>query len=345
MDDRLTQMRRVLRASGPGALLVSNIENVRYLSGFSGSSACAVITPRNATLVTDGRYREQAGRESPSWDIVIYEKDLIEAIARLLSGDGEIGFEVTASYDFHEKLSSALGDKTVLKPAHGLVEELRARKTSAEVGSIRDALSCAWTAFDLVVPLIVPGVSERRVAAELDYRMMLAGADRPAFDTVVASGPNSSMPHAGISDRVIEERDLVVVDFGASKDGYCSDSTRTLVVGEPDERQREVLEAVTGAQREAIAALEPGMAASEADRVARACLERIGFGANFSHSLGHGVGLEVHELPTLAPRSKDVLRPGMVFTVEPGVYIAGWGGARFEDVVHMTEDGPTVLSG
>jgi Xaa-Pro aminopeptidase len=174
--------------------------------------------------------------------------------------------------------------------------------------------------------------------------MMLSGADGPAFDTVVASGPNSSLPHAGISDRSLAEGDLVVIDFGARKDGYCTDTSRTIVLGEPNSQQQHLLDSVKEASDAALAVLKPGIQASEVDQVARKVIADKGLADNFSHGLGHGAGLEVHEKPTLSTVSKDVLQPGMVFTIEPGIYIEGWGGVRLEELVLMKADGIEVLS-
>jgi Xaa-Pro aminopeptidase len=344
LHDRLTGTRLGLASQGLSALAVTKMENVRYLSGFAGSSAVAIITSDRSVLVTDGRYREQAGAQSPSWEVVIYSTNLFESVAGVLSGASEVGLETTASYEFHSGLADALDRSAVVKPTRNIIEELRKIKDAGEIGSIRAALHCAMVAFDDVAPLIKPGITERSLSAELDYRMMMAGADGPSFDTVVASGPNSSMPHAGITDRALRDGDLVVVDFGARKDGYCSDTTRTLVVGTPSDRQSELMEAVKGAQSAALEALAPGALASDIDGVARAFLEERGLGVAFSHGLGHGVGLEVHEMPTLSSRSKDTLVPGMVFTVEPGAYIPGWGGARFEDLALITSGGHEDLS-
>ncbi|MCG2795678.1 MAG: aminopeptidase P family protein, partial [Actinomycetia bacterium] len=244
----------------------------------------------------------------------------------------------------YRKLKEALPGTCGLEPALGVVEGLRSRKSQGEVRLIREALHCAARAFGEVFPLVEPGITERELAAQLDYRMMLAGADGPAFDTVVASGPNSSLPHAGITDRALAAGDLVVIDFGARKSGYCSDTTRTLVLGQPDEVGRRVLMAVSGALEAALAALRPGVRARDVDLAAREHLEQCGFGGSFLHGLGHGVGLEVHEKPSLSRKSSDVLEPGMVFTVEPGVYIEGKCGARIEEMVIMTESGFEIMS-
>jgi len=344
MHHRVSRLRNALDEKRLEALIISEIENVRYLTGFTGSSAVAVVSKDDSVLITDGRYREQARIEAPQWETVVYTGDLAKSISSVLEGVESPGFEVTASFDLIERLREALTSRSTLLPTRGIVEELRERKDEQEISLIRQALDCAGKAFAETLPLVKPGNTEREIAAELDYRMMLSGADGAAFETVVASGPNSSLPHAGITDRVLEEGDLVVVDFGARKSGYCTDTSRTLVLGEPDPRQHAIFETVKEAGDAALSALKAGLPASEADGAARKVVADSGFADSFSHGLGHGVGLEVHEKPVLSSSSKDVLRPGMVFTVEPGIYIEGWGGVRLEEMVLLTSSGVQVLS-
>lgn len=341
--ERLGRLRDIMEESRLGALLVTGIENVRYLTGFTGSSAALVITTEDDWLVTDGRYREQAAGETVC-NVVIFDDAMTTSIARLLEGITIVGFEEDIPFGLYLKLGEALGDSCELEPTIGLVEELRSLKDASEVDLITGAIHCADVAFSQARHMIRQGVSERELAAELDYRMMLAGADGPAFDTVVASGPNSSLPHAGITDRILAPGDLVVIDFGARKRGYCSDVTRTVPLGHPDEIGCRVLEAISGALRASLTALQPGVRARDVDLAARQHIEEFGFGENFPHGLGHGVGLEVHEKPSLSSKSTDVLQPGMVFTVEPGIYIAGKCGARLEEMVLMTETGFEVIS-
>lgn len=343
MNERLSRLRTALETVDLVFMLVTKMENVRYLSGFSGSSGVALVTPGEPVLITDGRYREQAAAESAGWDVRVCSGSMFRAVADAIPDGERCGFEVSCSFDSHRRLCGEIDDAR-LEPLNGVIEELRMVKDAGEVDLIRAALVCAAEGFDRILGRVKPGISERELAAELDYRMTLAGADGPGFDTVVASGGNSALPHAPLTDRKIEDSDIVVMDFGARKEGYRSDTTRTVLMPRAPERARRVCEAVRGALERALEALQPGMKASDADAAARVHMERVGFAEQFSHALGHGVGLETHERPTLSAISADVLEPGMVFTVEPGAYIQGFGGVRIEEMVLMTERGPEVLT-
>lgn len=345
MNQRTERARSRLEEAGLEALLVTKTANVRYLSGFSGDNAVLLLSGDGEYLVTDGRYVEQASKECPAWEVVKYKGELARELEGLLGGLSRIGFEHTASYEFYLKLSEALPDGKSLTPTKYLLDGLRARKEPSEIESIKGAISCSAHSLNEVLPMVAPGAVERELAARLDYEMMKAGADGAAFDTVVASGPNSSLPHAGITDRVLEEGDLLIIDMGAEKAGYNSDATRSMVLGEAGGRQRQVISAVRSSLRSAVDSIAPGVKASDVDAAARRSLAEDGLSDYFIHSLGHGVGLEVHEKPTLAATSDDVLEPGMVFTVEPGVYIAGWGGVRVEEMLLLEEEGPVLLTG
>jgi len=343
MKQRLARLRSILDSLGLGYMLVTKIENVRYLSGFGGSSAVALVTPTDSILVTDGRYKEQAPAQASGWEILVYTRSIFKEIAGALPAGERFGFEVTCSFDFHKKLSVEVGQGR-LEPLDGIVEGLRATKDGGEIELIRAALGCAGSGFEAIRTMVRAGCSERNIAAELNYRMTLAGADGPAFDTIVSSGPNSALPHAPLTDRPLSEGDLVVVDFGAKRDGYLSDTTRTFLLPGADARAREAFEVVSGALEEVLGSLKPGVKASDVDALANEHIAMAGFAEHLSHSLGHGVGLEIHEKPTLSAISADVLEPGMVFTIEPGAYIEGLGGVRIEELVLMTERGPEVLS-
>lgn len=343
MNNRVEKISARLEAEGLDCLLVTKIENVRYLSGFSGSSAVLVVKHGGALLITDGRYREQASLECPDVDIEIYNTDMAGAIAESLQGVVSV-FERSIPYDLYLRVADAVPPEMSFAPSDITVEDLRAVKDSSEIRLIMKAVDCADEAFSQILPLVKPGVRERDLAAELDYRMMLSGADRPAFDTIVASGPNSSKPHAGITDRVLEKGDLVVIDFGAEVQGYMSDTTRTIAIPPFGKQENEAVKAVGEALANALETVAPGTEASHVDRAARAYLEKNGFGACFPHSLGHGIGLEPHEKPSLSSRSTETLEPGMIFTIEPGIYIEGSFGVRLEEMVLLTDTGINILT-
>ncbi|MDD5448966.1 MAG: aminopeptidase P family protein, partial [Actinomycetota bacterium] len=331
-ESRIERVREESEKLGLACLLVSKRENVFYLSGFSGSSATLFISPQRLLLLTDGRYRLQAKAEAKDWEVEIYEGELPKRMASLLP-QGKIGIEASINLSFFNKIKEGLPPGCSLEPVDGLVEKGRAKKDNSEIAAIKESLACTKEALAQTRKLIKPGMTERRIQAELEYRMKLSGADRPAFDTICASGENSSMPHASITDRKLESADIVLLDFGAEKNGYASDITRTFLLEGADERKVKILEAVKGALVTAFEFLKVERKAEEIDKKVRSYFEERGLREYFTHSLGHGVGLEVHEKPTLSPNSKDVLEPGMVFTLEPGIYIEGWGGVRLEEMV------------
>jgi Xaa-Pro aminopeptidase len=321
------------------ALLVSAAPNVRWLSGFTGEGLL-VLDADGPLLCTDSRYSVQASEEAPELDFVAESGHLGQAIERLEeSGAERIGFEAPhLPYASYQKLAEKL-DGAELAPLDDGLKRLRAIKDDAEVAAIRRAAQIADSAFADLRERIEPGISEREAAEQLRRLMVLGGAEKPSFEIIFAAGPNGAKPHARPGERAVAEGDLIVVDWGAVVDGYCSDCTRTVIVGEPDERQVEVWEAVRAAQQAAMDGLKPGMQGGEVDAIARGSLEEAGLAEHFGHGLGHGVGLQVHEQPSLGQKSEDELAPGMVVTIEPGVYIEGWGGVRLEELVLVTEDG------
>jgi Xaa-Pro aminopeptidase len=347
-ETRISDLKESIGREGLSGAIVVKRENVRYLTGFTGDNGVLVSKHDGPVLITDGRFREQSRLEAPDIEIVIYERDIVTAISELCNNGAchqvlRFGLEDTSTIGFHQRLAGAM-EGVELRPTTGLVEKLRLIKEPGEIDSTKAAVECLRKAFESLLPMVQPGITERQLAAGLDYRMMIAGADRPAFDTVVASGPNASMPHAGITDRMLEQGDQVVIDFGAMKDGYCCDVTRTIALGEPSETAAEAAAAVRGAWDAAFAVVAPGVPARDIDAAARGYLDKSGLAQHFMHSLGHGVGLEVHEKPTLSSLSDETLEPGMVFTIEPGVYIEGETGARHEQTVLLTADGPESLS-
>ncbi len=329
--------------AGIDALWVSDPANVRALSGFtSPEDGKVLVTADGATLYTDARYTVQAQQESGLPQVIARPPETYSHAAGTL-GSGRIGFEadsltVAGLQELQKHWSAA-----TLVPVHGLIQGLRAIKSQEEIGAIRAAQNLADRTFEEVRPLIRAGVRELDVALEIEVRLRRAGAEA-AFETIVASGVRGAMPHGSASAKVIEEGDLVTVDMGARLAGYNSDMTRTVAIGTPSAEMRRVYDAVLEAEEAAIRAVRPGLRAAELDQVARDVLAGHGLAEAFAHSLGHGVGLEVHEAPGLRGVSEDVLQPGMIITIEPGAYLPGIGGVRIEDLLLVTEDGYEILS-
>ncbi|PZN13494.1 MAG: Xaa-Pro dipeptidase [Bacillota bacterium] len=345
---RLERLRRRMAEENLEGLLVGSPANRRYLSGFTGSSGWLLITADRAELWTDFRYLEQAAAQAPGFEIVRHEPDVYRHLGRRIQelGLGRLGFERDhLTYAQWERLRGALPEKVEMVAVGGWIEELRRIKDPAEIAAIRQAARIADEALLEVLADLRPGVTEREVALQLEFAMRRRGAEGVSFDLIVASGPRSALPHGTASDRVIEAGDFVTIDYGALYGGYASDCTRTVVVGPAGERQRRIYDIVLEAQRRALAAVRPGATGAEVDRAARAVIEEAGYGDHFGHATGHGVGLEVHEGPRLAANGRDdVLAPGMVVTVEPGIYLPGWGGVRIEDLVVVTENGGEILT-
>lgn len=324
--------------------------NVRYLTGFTGSAGYLIVGHERTGLVTDARYREQAAEEVPSGvEVWIADDGWRPEVADRLpeaTRDGPVGFE---SDHVTVRGRERLGEEApavAWTAVDGLVETLRERKGSDELQRIRSAARLGDRVLgDFLDRVPVEGATEAELAAELDYRLRRAGSEGVAFDTIVAAGPRSALPHASPSERAVREGDLLLVDFGARADGYCSDMTRVFSLGAPEEWQRELHAAVVEAQRAALEALGPGVEAADVDGAARDSLQAVGLAEHFGHSTGHGIGLEVHEGPSLSARSDARLEPGHVVTVEPGAYLPGRGGVRIEDDVAVLEDGAEVLTG
>ncbi len=329
------------------ALLVTSLPNIRYLAGFTGSAAMLVLEPERATLITDSRYVVQAEAEAVGLEKVrveeSYEKTLAERVRSL--GIQRLAYEAAhlrmSQYEF---LASTVGEGLALVASRDVVENLRQVKDRDELGLLRRAAQGLEPVLAAWRKLLAPGVSERDLAAELDYRLRRSGFERVAFETIVASGERSALPHGRPSARELKEGDLVVVDFGGICQGYASDLTRTFSVGEPKEAARRIYEVTALAQQAAIDRVRPGATAGEVDRAARDVIGAAGFGEFFGHGTGHGLGLEVHEQPWIRPGGQQVLEAGMVFTVEPGIYLPGSGGVRLEDDVLVTESGVEILS-
>lgn len=346
--ERRERLRGRLRQAGGRVLVVAGRANVRWLSGFTGSAGTLILqTDGPDALITDGRYDVQARDEvDPGVEVEISgEGAWTAARQRLAAADAT---RVLAESDHvsaaaWEEWAAAGGPP--LEPVRGWVEELRAVKSAAELDAIRRAGAVVSAAFGALLPAIRPGVVERDLAFEMDRQLLAHGAERPAFETIVAFGERSALPHARPGGRRLAKGDVVLVDCGAVVDGYCSDMTRTVACGEPGPAMRAAYEVVLAGQRAAIEGLVPGMSGRDADALARAVIDAAGLGERFSHSLGHGIGLEVHERPRMSKKSEDTLLTGMVVTVEPGVYIAGSGGVRIEDDIVLSPDGVEPLTG
>lgn len=350
--DRIGRLKEQMIRHDLEAMIVVGAENMRYVSGFTGPSGYVVVVlgegGEDRFLITDSRYLEQAKEEASDFNVVQYDKHAEALIADIMSSRrvSRVGFEkdnfTYSEYErFREKFDSlGLG----LEPAPDLVGRLRAIKEDREIELIRRAARIADTAFSAILQFIRPGVRERELANELEYILKKLGADEVAFPVIVASGPRTSMPHAGASNRSISYGDLILLDFGATVDGYRSDMTRTVAMGSWSSQWERVYSTVVEAQTRAIQEVAPNRSAKEIDGIARTLIDDYGFDSKFGHGLGHGVGLAVHELPRLSPLSDDILQPGMVFTVEPGIYLPGLGGIRVEDLVLVTDSGHEVLS-
>ena len=348
MDYRGRQLRlaQALAQRGLHALLVTHLPNVRYLCGFTGSAG-VLLVGQKATFFTDGRYREQARTEIHNARVVVSKGPLLEAVATALhmAKVKQVGVEAQhMTVATMRDLSHAFRNQGRLVQTRGMVEQQRVVKEPAEVERIRKAVLVGSSLFDSAVKAIHPGLPETAVAAELEYAARRAGADAMSFETIVASGPRSALPHGRASAQPIPARGFVVLDFGVILGGYCSDMTRTVYVGKPTAEGRGMYEAVREAQQAAVQAVRPGCTTGEVDRAARSSLRRSGLAKYFTHSTGHGVGLEIHEPPRVAARQQENLRPGMVITIEPGVYVPGVGGVRIEDMVVVTERGCEVLT-
>jgi Xaa-Pro aminopeptidase len=340
VNNRLQKLRRKFSESGIDAVFISQAENRRYLSGFDGSAGFLIITPQKAVLATDFRYTEQAIAEAPDFEILRIASRL-DWFPDLLGelGIKKVGFEAYhVTYDFQRQLNKALKMKKLpvkMVPVKGMVESVRAVKEPGEIKLIEKSAAITDAAYESVAATIRPGTTERKIAWELEKSLRENGSQALPFEIIVASGPRAALPHAKPSDRVIQEGDPVVIDMGARFQGYASDLTRTVCAGRADATFKKVYNTVLNAQSKALEAIGQGITGHDADYAAREVIERAGYGQDFGHALGHGVGLAAHELPRLGPGAREILDDGMVFTVEPGIYVSGWGGVRIEDTAVM----------
>ena len=347
MSDRAQRAIGLLDGAGVDVLLVTNRVNVRYLTGYTGSNGLALIGESVCAFVTDFRYVEQAAEQVfAEFAQRRGERDLLEAIEELLpDGPVRLGFEEAhVSVRAHRRLRELLPDRVELVGVAGVVERLRAIKDPAEVGLMRRAAALADDALRWLLERGLLGRTERELALDLEQRIRSLGAEDPSFPAIVAGGAHGALPHASPRDVEISKGELVVIDWVARVDGYNSDCTRTVAAGAPDEDAASVYSAVLEAQLAGVGAVRPGAGGGEVDRAARDVIDAAGYGSEFGHGLGHGVGLEVHENPRLSQRSDDVLGAGNAVTVEPGIYLPGRFGVRIEDLVVVTDDGCEILS-
>jgi Xaa-Pro aminopeptidase len=347
VSDRSQRLVERLPEIGADAILVTSLLNLRYLTGFTGSSGLAVIGPDTRLFVTDFRYERQSADEvAPNFDRRIATAELLEsAVPELGEGVTRLAFEdANLTVKSHQRLRELVPDRIELIAAGEAVEALRAIKEPGENAMIAAASALADAALLEVIEQGLIGRTELEVAAALERAMRERGAQRLSFDSIVAAGPHGALPHAQPRDVAIGSGELVVVDWGAELDGYCSDCTRTLATGELTGEAREVYELVLEAQLAGLAAIRAGVSGRDVDAAARTVIADGGHGEEFGHGLGHGVGMEVHEAPRLSLRSDDTLRVGNVVTVEPGVYLPGKLGVRIEDLVIVTEQGSDILT-
>lgn len=342
MRGRGDRLERLLAERELDRMLVTDLTNVRYLTGFTGTNGACICGPGVRLFLTDFRYTERAAAEVEGWEAVTISADWLKGIADRL--EGRVGFEDDhMSVRLLAKLKEKLADGTEMVPAGGRVEELRRVKDEGELAAIAEASKLADEVWKWSLERGLAGRSEREVALAAEARIREHGGN-PSFPAIVAAGPTGAQPHAEPGEREIGRGELVVFDMGAQLDGYCSDGTRTFATGEPGEEARAVYEVVREAQQASLKAIRAGVKGEDVDKVARDVIDAAGHGDRFGHGLGHGVGLEVHEAPRLSLRSDDVLAAGEVVTVEPGIYLPGNLGVRIEDLVVVSEDGLRNLS-
>ncbi|MBI3128840.1 MAG: aminopeptidase P family protein [Candidatus Tectomicrobia bacterium] len=346
MRHRLARLRRAMRENQIPALAVLNLRNVRYLTGFTGSAGACLVTGGGAVFITDFRYRAQAARQVDSAFRYAEHRGGLPGLAeeaKRLRLKGLAFEENHLSYGDYRRLRKlARGVKLI--PAPALVEELRLEKEAPEVSLLRKGAGINGGALAEALAAIRPGVREREIALALETAMRNLGASGPSFGTIVASGPRSALPHGVASDRKVRRGDMITIDFGAVVEGYHADTTRVACLGRPSRKGEKIYNIVLEAQMAAVGAVAPGVSAAEVDAVARKIIQKAGYGEAFGHGTGHGVGLDIHEGPRVAPGSRDILKPGMVVTIEPGIYLPGWGGVRIEDMVLVTGKGREVLT-
>lgn len=356
MINRIHTLQKILSRRHIDALLIAQPDNRRYLSGFTAvdhsisESSGLLLIPKRGTplLLTDFRYQIQAERDTSGFEIILYQRGVLSLLKKILPQLGITNLAFEANYFLHSqylalaKLSETLGLNLV--PLDGTVEKLRLIKHDEELAAIQRSVTLNEKVFQHVLPQIKPGQTEIHVAQLIENTMRQFGAERPSFDTIVASGPNGALPHAVPGQRTLTTGEPIIIDMGLVLSGYCSDMTRTIVLGTPDTHTITLFRLVRQAQLAALKALKPGVSGKSVDHAARSVITAAGYGSCFGHALGHGVGLAVHESPSLNTRNRKLLRSGMVVTIEPGVYIKGWGGIRLENMAIVTPTSHRLLN-
>ncbi|MGE5328910.1 MAG: M24 family metallopeptidase [Deltaproteobacteria bacterium] len=341
MEERISKLRENLAGYNVGGIIITSRYNRYYLSGFTGTNGYLIIGKEKKILITDSRYIEQAKKQCPDYEIVNQGKNIYEVLQDILQqiNISELGFE--ENYITYRQYADC--EKNIkgvkLVPVINSVEKIREIKDRQEIKKIKKAAQIADKTFEHILNYIKIGITEKEIALEIDYFMKKLGASELSFETIVASGTRSSMPHGVASSKIIEDGDTITIDFGCIYDGYCSDMTRTIFVGEPHQKMKDIYKIVLEAQEAALKVLKPGVPCKDVDQIARDIISKYGYGENFGHGLGHSVGLEIHEDPALSTKSERILEAGMVVTVEPGIYVEGIGGVRIEDLVLITENG------
>jgi Xaa-Pro aminopeptidase len=344
---RIAEIKKQARRDNFDGVIVTHMNYIRYLTGFTGSAGLLVITGNEARFLTDFRYKDQAARQVKGAKVSIVLGDptaCLKDFPRLNSKNRTYAYDLeTTTVGARQRLGSVLS-QCILVPDAAMFAGLGWVKDRDELSSIKKAVEISDLAFERIVNIIAPGVRERDIAAELEYQMMMLGSEKPAFDSIVASGVNSAMPHAGVSARKVKKGEFVTMDFGATVDGYVSDITRTVMVGKASQRQKKIYGIVLKAQKAAIRKVKAGVMGRAVDGVARNIITKAGYGKEFGHGTGHGIGFFVHVGPRVSSASNDKLMVNNVITIEPGIYISGWGGVRIEDDVVVTKKGCDVLN-
>lgn len=346
IETRLAALREKMQEAGLEALFLLNTANVRYLSGFTGEESYLLLGREKNIFITDSRYTEQAAAECQDYELCLYQGgSLATRILELCREQGikTLGFEKEhLSYHLYSSIVDACGEEVCFTPVEGIVSHLRLCKDAGEIALLRHACACTDQVFSAICSFIQPGRTEKDVEWQLFslFHELDCGS---SFPPIVVSGPRGALPHGAASQKVLKNGEFLTMDFGCMYQGYRADMTRTVHIGAPDEQARRIYQIVLEAHQKAASAIRAGLPCQEIDQIARAHIAAHGYGENFGHSLGHGVGLDVHEGPALSPRSKGRLQAGNIVTVEPGIYIPGWGGIRIEDTVLVTETGAESL--